>query len=188
MAVSRKVYDDYLEYVARCDADGDEAVPFDQYRLMVGPPAVATEKPTNPKDAVGIKKTPFSVLPTPVLVEAALGMAEGALKYGRHNYRAIGVRTSVYYDATMRHLTAYWEGEDIDPESGLSHLAKAISSLMVLRDAQLHGKCTDDRPPPSPDLFVEANKRMEELLVRHADKNPKHYTHDNYKEDASDQK
>ena len=94
MAVSRKVYDDYLEYVARCDADGDEAVPFDQYRLMVGPPAVATEKPTNPKDAVGIKKTPFSVLPTPVLVEAALGMAEGALKYGRHNYRAIGVRTS----------------------------------------------------------------------------------------------
>lgn len=149
---------------------------------------MSESKPTNPKDAIGIQKAPFSVLPTPVLVEAALGLAEGALKYGRHNYRAIGVRNSVYYDATLRHLMAWWEGEDIDPESGLPHLAKAISSLMVLRDAQIHGKCTDDRPPATPDLFTAANARMKELLVMHADKNPKHYTNDNYKEDASDQK
>src|SRR5690349_5453933 len=67
------------------------------------------EKPSNPKDVIGIRKVPFSVLPTPVLWEAALGMMEGALKYGRHNYRAIGVRSSVYYDATQRHLTDWWE-------------------------------------------------------------------------------
>ncbi|SVD92517.1 uncharacterized protein METZ01_LOCUS445371, partial [marine metagenome] len=29
---------------------------------------------------------------------------EGAIKYGRHNYRIAGVRASVYIDATIGHL------------------------------------------------------------------------------------
>ena len=53
---------------------------------------------------------------------------EGARKYGRHNYRVIGVRGSVYYDATLRHVTAWWEGEDLDPERGINHISKAIAS------------------------------------------------------------
>src|ERR1035438_3531894 len=84
-------------------------------------------KDSNPKDSIGIKKVALSCVSAPVLMEMALGMQEGAMKYGRHNYRVIGVRASVYYDATMRHLMAYWEGEDIDPDSGLSHLSKARS-------------------------------------------------------------
>ncbi len=145
-----------------------------------------SSKPSNPKDMIGIRKVPFSVLPTPVLCEAAVGMMEGALKYGRHNYRAVGVRSSVYYDATMRHLTAYWEGEDIDPDSGLPHLAKAISSLLVWRDAQIHDLCEDDRPPATPELFAKLNEMASALVDKHADKNPKHYTNNNYKEAASD--
>jgi hypothetical protein len=105
-------------------------------------------KESNPKDAIGIKKVPFSTVPSPVVAEVGLAMLEGALKYGRHNYRAIGVRSSVYYDACFRHLTAWWEGEDIDPESGLSHITKALACLMVLRDADIIGKLVDDRPPP----------------------------------------
>lgn len=105
-------------------------------------------KLTNPKDAVGIKKAPMSTLSAPVLAEMGLGLLEGALKYGRHNYREAGVRGSVYYDATMRHLMQWWEGEDIDPDSGLSHITKALASLHVMRDAMLHdGMFTDDRPP-----------------------------------------
>ena len=102
--------------------------------------------------------------------------AEGAAKYGRHNYRAVGVRASVYYDATMRHLMRWWEGEDNDPDSGLSHVTKAIASLAVLRDATLQGKLQDDRPPSSPNLWPALDHAAWQILDRHADKNPHHYT------------
>lgn len=106
-----------------------------------------TEKPSNPKDSVGIKKVPFSTIPAQVMAEVGLAMLEGALKYGRHNYRSVGVRSSVYYDAVLRHLTQWWEGDDIDSDSGLSHIVKAIACLVVLRDSMLFGNLTDDRPP-----------------------------------------
>ena len=109
-----------------------------------------TSKDTNPKDAVGTKKVPFSTVPATVVAEIGVGMLEGARKYGRHNYRVAGVRGSVYYDAALRHLTAWWEGEDIDPDSGLSHITKAMCSLVVLRDAMIQKKLIDDRPPPAP--------------------------------------
>lgn len=104
-------------------------------------------KPTNPKDIVGVTKAPLHYLPSNVLLEVALGLLEGGCKYGSHNYRKAGVRASVYYDATMRHLMGWWEGEDIDPDSGLSHITKAIASLIVLRDAMQNDMWTDDRPP-----------------------------------------
>lgn len=106
-----------------------------------------SSKDTNPKDAVGIMKSPMSVIPGPVMQELGLALMEGARKYGRHNYRVAGVRGSVYYDATMRHLIAWWEGQDTDPDSGLSHITKAIASLVVLRDAMINDMVTDDRPP-----------------------------------------
>jgi hypothetical protein len=130
----------------------------------------------NPKDLVGIRKAPMSTVSAAVMAEVGVAMHEGALKYGRHNYRAVGVRSSVYYDGTMRHLMAWWEGEDIDPDSELSHITKAITSLVVLRDAMLQGKCTDDRPPRSAPFYAELNKRAAALIDKHADKNPRHYT------------
>ena len=107
-------------------------------------------KDTNPKDAVGVRKAPLSTVPAPVLLEIGLAMLEGARKYGRHNYRATGIGASVYYDAAMRHLTAWWEGEDLDPDSGLHHVVKALASLVVLRDAMRLENLEDDRPPRSP--------------------------------------
>lgn len=136
----------------------------------------ADRKPTNPKDAIGIKKAPLSCVPMNVVAEMGVGMLEGAAKYGRHNYRAVGVRSSVYFDATMRHLIAWWEGEDVDPDSGLSHVTKALVSLAVLRDAQMQGKCTDDRPPRSTPFYADLNKKSATVLDRHIDKMPKHYT------------
>lgn len=131
-----------------------------------------TVKASNPKDAVGIKKVPFSTLPTIPAAEVGLAMLEGALKYGRHNYRAIGVRTSVYYDAALRHLTAFWEGQDIDPESGLPHLAKAAACLFVLRDSQLMGNVVDDRPPSMPDNWQnDLNQKAGALIDKYP--NPK---------------
>ena len=135
-----------------------------------------TQKPSNPKDLIGIRKAPFSTVSGAVIAEVGTAMLEGAAKYGRHNYRVVGVRASVYYDATMRHLVGWWEGEDLDPDSGLSHVTKAIASLVVLRDAMLNGKCEDDRPPACAPFFPGLNAEAGKILDRHADKNPKHYT------------
>lgn len=126
---------------------------------------MTNEKPSNPKDAVGIKKAPLSTVPAPVMFELGTAMMEGALKYGRHNYRTIGIRASVYYDATLRHMMQWWEGEDVDPDSGLSHITKAIASLVVLRDAMLQSKFTDDRPPKAVENWISAlNGRAANLL------------------------
>lgn len=139
-----------------------------------------TNKPTNPKDMVGIGKAPMSTVSAPVMAEIGVAMLEGACKYGRHNYRASGVRHSVYYDATMRHLMAWWEGQDIDPDSGMSHITKAITSLVVLRDAMIQGMAEDDRPPISPDFYEELNRKASDIIARYADRNPRHYTEKNY--------
>ena len=105
---------------------------------------------TNPKETTGTKKPRFySGLPANVTKEVSIGMMEGAIKYGRHNYRIAGIRASTYIDATIGHLFDYWEGQDIDPDSGLHHITKAIASLYVLRDAQMRNMCEDDRPPKS---------------------------------------
>lgn len=124
-------------------------------------------KDSNPKDAIGIQKAPFSTIPAPVIAELGVAMLEGGLKYGRHNYREIGVRTSVYYDATMRHLNSYWEGENVDPDSGLSHITKAIASLTVLRDAEIRGKVFDDRPVGTKGFFTHLNKVVKTLLEKY---------------------
>lgn len=110
----------------------------------------AAVKDSNPKDNVGSRKPGISAVPCKPLYEMGAALTYGGKKYGNHNYRSIGVRASVYYDAAMRHITAWWEGEDIDPiekgGSGLPHLAHAIAGLMVYRDAELAGMVTDDRP------------------------------------------
>lgn len=137
------------------------------------------EKPSNPKDLVGVAKIPASCVSQLVMMEVGLGMQEGALKYGRHNYRVVGVRASVYYDATRRHLDSWWEGQDIDPDSDIHHITKAITSLVVLRDAMLQGLCTDDRPPQSVNLdrfLLDLNERSAKLLAKYGDKNPVHYS------------
>lgn len=138
---------------------------------------VPDTKLSNPKDIVGVRKAPLSVLPWRVLWGVGLAMLEGACKYGRHNYRAVGVRASVYFDAVVsRHMGAWWEGEDIDAESGLSHIDKAIAGLMVMRDSMLAGNFVDDRPPRSVSGMDDLNRLAGEIMDRHKDKSPKHYT------------
>ena len=133
-------------------------------------------KDSNPKDVIGARKAKMSVIPAGVLLDLGNALTEGMAKYGRHNYRAVGVRASVYYDAAMGHLMDWWEGQDIDAESGLSHVTKAMASLTVLRDAMLQDMLHDDRPPRSKVFKADFSKMTGEILDRHADKNPRHYT------------
>jgi len=139
-------------------------------------------KDTNPKDSVGCTKPPLHCIPTPVLFEVGMAMFEGGWKYREANYRVIGVRSSIYYDAALRHLLAWWEGEDIDPASGISHVAKAISGLCVLRDCQMQAEngsgvdYKDDRPPkshvPMSKLEDQFKAMLSRLQAEHGDRKP----------------
>lgn len=133
-------------------------------------PKSTNSKNTNPKDAVGTEKVPMSTVSAPVIAEMGLAMLEGARKYGRHNYRIAGVRASVYYDAVFRHMIAWWEGEDIDPDSGLNHITKMLSCLAVLRDSMIVNNWVDDRPPKLPAGWVQKfNQKAKEIIKKYPD-------------------
>ena len=121
-----------------------------------------TVKDGNPKDGIGSRKCAISTLPIRVLWRVGLAMLEGAVKYGKFNYRAAGVRASVYFDAAVgRHLFSWWEGQDIDADSGMHHIDKAIAGLMVLRDSMLQGNWVDDRPPCTDFDMNELNEKAD---------------------------
>lgn len=144
-------------------------------RIPISPSWEWAEVDENPKDVVGSKKLPLSCLPWAVIAETAAGMGEGARKYGKHNYEVVGIRYSIYFDATLRHLIAYHLGEDIDPDSGVNHLTKAIASLMTLRDAQMYNKCTDDRPLQPPEDRLEEAKNLFSSMISAVEDCGKHY-------------
>lgn len=140
----------------------------------------------NPKDAIGSKKAKFSTIPAGVLFDVGNAMLEGACKYGRHNFRGVGARASTYYDASMGHIADWWEGEDIDPDSGLSHITKAIASLVLLRDVMLQGKLYDDRPPRSKVFKRDFSNEAARIIEEHSDKNPKHWTIEDSEENTDE--
>ena len=118
-------------------------------------------KPTNPKDMVSLKKLPmFSVVSPASLAYEAWAMRNGAEKYGPYNYRENGVRAGVYIDAAIRHLGAWWDGEDLAEDSKVHHLAHAKACLGIIIDGIEHGNLVDDRPPKSnfPGILTKLQK------------------------------
>jgi len=76
-------------------------------------------------------KPQMNLLPPLALEEVAQILTFGAKKYGSHNWRG-GMKWSRLTAATLRHLFAFIRGEDLDPESGRSHIAHAACNLMFL--------------------------------------------------------
>ena len=128
----------------------------------------AQVKDSNPKDGCGAKKPPLSYIPRTVLYEVGNALFEGSRKYGAYNWRIAGVRASIYQDACGRHLDAWHEGQDIDPDSGIHHVSKAIAGLIVIRDAMICDKFVDDRPPSAPaDWMEKAQAQTDAIIERH---------------------
>jgi hypothetical protein len=89
-------------------------------------------------------KPPLSLIPRVALEAEARVFDFGAKKYARYNYTK-GFNVSRLIDAAMRHLVAYNDGEDLDPESGESHLAHARCCTSMLMECLNLGTATDDR-------------------------------------------
>lgn len=142
------------------------------------PPPVEGEKPSNPKDIIGSNKIPLHLWPETATILGALACMDGALKYGRSNYRAIGVKSTIYVDAAKRHLNAWLEGEECAPDSGVPHLGHALACIAIIIDAEAAGKLNDDRNIAGG--YHEMVERWTPLVAgikaRHAEKSPKHYT------------
>ena len=89
-------------------------------------------------------KPRISLIPKEAIWATARAMSYGEKKYGTHNFRN-GISYSRLADACMRHLTVWLEGENIDKESGNSHLDHALASLAMLAFMAEHRKDMDDR-------------------------------------------
>lgn len=100
----------------------------------------------------GVKPQRYDLLPKPGLDAIAEVYAFGASKYADHNWRK-GYEWSKSYAALMRHVTAFWDGETHDEESGLPHIAHAgfhVLTLLTWLAEQGEGGPFDDRYRPTP--------------------------------------
>jgi hypothetical protein len=89
-------------------------------------------------------KLPVNLLSTEALNQTAAVLKFGADKYHAHNWRD-GFVWSRPLAAAMRHIMAFNDGEDKDPESGLSHLAHAACCIMFLLEFEKTHPELDDR-------------------------------------------
>ncbi len=102
-------------------------------------------------------KAPMSLLDRYALEQIASVLAFGAKKYAAHNWRG-GIAYSRLTDAALRHLFAFADGEDVDAESGLPHLAHAGCCILFALGMTNTRPDMDDRykapATPLPEIVV----------------------------------
>jgi len=64
----------------------------------------------------------------------------GAAKYSEDNWTRVPDASKRYMAAVMRHILAFQQGEELDPESGKPHLAHAATNLMFVLELNLRDK------------------------------------------------
>ena len=95
------------------------------------------------------EKPRMDLLSTKALIQVAKVMGMGAKKYGDSNWRG-GLAWSRVIGAALRHLTAFNDGENIDPESGLSHIAHlSCCAMFLLEYIETHPELDDRYRRPS---------------------------------------
>lgn len=77
-------------------------------------------------------KRRYSLLPTGTVNQVVDVLEAGATKYEVANWQQVPDARTRYYDASMRHIDAWWNGELTDSETNLPHLAHAICCLLFL--------------------------------------------------------
>jgi hypothetical protein len=89
--------------------------------------------------------------PLDVLSQLLLGLEEvakavefGEKKYGPGNWQK-GMEWRKLLGSTLRHVFKWGMGRDLDEESGLNHLAHAVTDLLFLLHYQIASVGTDDR-------------------------------------------
>ena len=89
-------------------------------------------------------KTRYDLIDAYALEQLALIYTFGAIKYEDENWRK-GISWKRIFGAIMRHLWAFWTGEETDKESGLPHLAHAAWGVFTLLNYTKTKREFDDR-------------------------------------------
>jgi hypothetical protein len=90
-------------------------------------------------------KNPWDLVPWDALEQIVLVLKYGAQKYAPRNWE-LGMAWSRPFGALIRHAQSWFRGEDVDPETGLSHMAHAGCCVLFLLAFAIRGEGTDDRP------------------------------------------
>jgi hypothetical protein len=77
-------------------------------------------------------KPRFDLLPPGPINELVKVLTHGAEKYTSEGWKTVDPFIERYYAACLRHLWSWRMGEQLDPESGLHHLAHAMCNLVFL--------------------------------------------------------
>ena len=77
-------------------------------------------------------KLQWHLLPIKAIEKVVKVLGFGAEKYGEDNWMVVENSRVRYFDAAMRHLTTWYNGERYDKESGYHHLAHAICCIVFL--------------------------------------------------------
>lgn len=99
-------------------------------------PPVETSKGATKYDSGKLR---WDLLPWPAIQEVVHVMTFGASKYAPNGWRHVPGAKERYFAALHRHLYAWSEGERIDPESGLLHLAHVATNSVFLLWFELTG-------------------------------------------------
>ena len=86
-------------------------------------------------------KPEWVYLPWAALEQVVKVQDYGAARYSRDNWKLIKNLEPRYLSAALRHIAAHAQGQQLDPESGLPHLAHAITSLLFVLENMI------DTPP-----------------------------------------
>jgi len=99
------------------------------------------------------EKPRMHLLPPKSMVEVAKVLTFGAKKYDEHNWRKLENLQNRYTSGALRHIFAHNDGEQLDDESDLSHLAHAICCLLFKLEIELENgrneKSKEERPRES---------------------------------------
>lgn len=99
-------------------------------------------------NVVAIKKDQdkirLDLIPSSGIEGIGRAMTFGAKKYSANNWRA-GFDYSRLIGSAMRHLIAWKDGQDKDPESNLSHLDHLGACIVMLISHEQEGLGNDDR-------------------------------------------
>lgn len=105
-------------------------------------------RPNDDKAAGGVKadlgKVRYELVPPEGIEAVAHILGFGAAKYGERNWEK-GMDWSRPFGACLRHLYAWWSGEDKDADTGKSHLWHAACNIFFLLVYEKRGIGRDDR-------------------------------------------
>ena len=91
-------------------------------------------------------KPRIDLIPPQAIIDIAEVLTYGAGKYDSHNWRDNGgLDYSRLYAAAQRHLLSFWDGQSLDKETGMSHLAHAACCIVFLMSYETEDNGKDDR-------------------------------------------